>query len=325
MTAQARTTRPITMGETVIEAVGATPLVGLRTLTLPNRARVLVKLEMMNPAGSVKDRIGRSMLEAGERDGRLTPGTRIIEPTSGNTGIALAFICAAKGYPLTLCMPESMSLERRTVLAHLGATLVLTPAERGMPGAVARVQDLAEQLREEGRPVFVPQQFDNPANPAAHEQTTGPEIWEATGGRVDAVVAGVGTGGTITGVTRFLRSKNAGLKAFAVEPEDSPILSGGEPGPHTIQGIGAGFVPRNLDVDLLDGVECVSNDDAFLWARRLAKEEGLLCGISTGANVCAALRVASREEFTGRTVVTIACSMGERYLSTPLFDGERAG
>ncbi|GAB4517690.1 MAG: cysteine synthase A [Phycisphaerales bacterium] len=315
------TPRPVRQVDTISDAIGATPLVGLRTLRPANGAEVLLKLEMLNPACSVKDRIGKAMIEAGERDGRITPDTRIIEPTSGNTGIALAFVCAAKGYALTLCMPESMSMERRAVLAHLGAELVLTPAEKGMSGAVAKAAELVERLESEGRSVFMPQQFENPANPQVHEATTGPELWEATDGNIDAIVTGVGTGGTITGVTRFIRPKNPDFKAIAVEPEASPVLSGGEPGPHKIQGIGAGFVPRNLDVELIDGIERVANDEAFAWARKLAREEGILCGISTGANVCAALRVASRDEFAGKRIVTVACSTGERYLSTPLFEG----
>ncbi len=313
-------TRPVREGLTIADAVGATPLVGLRTLDVPNGAQVLLKLEMLNPACSVKDRIGKAMIEAGEAEGRINKGTRIVEPTSGNTGIALAFICAAKGYPLTLCMPESMSVERRAVLAHLGAELVLTPAEKGMGGAIDATRELFESHQRAGDPVFMPQQFENPANPRVHELTTGPEIWEATEGRIDAIVAGVGTGGTITGVTRFMRTKNPEFRAIAVEPEDSPVISGGAPGPHKIQGIGAGFVPRNLDTGLLSGTESVSNDDAFAWARRLAREEGVLCGISTGANLCAALRVAARPEFAGKRIVTIACSIGERYLSTPLFE-----
>jgi len=315
------TARPVTEAPTIADAIGATPLVGLRTLRPENGAEVLLKLEMLNPAGSVKDRIGKAMIDAGERDGSIDAGTRIIEPTSGNTGIALAFVCAAKGLALTLCMPESMSVERRAVLRQRGAELVLTPPELGMKGAVAEATALRDRLQSEGQRVFMPQQFENPANPAVHEATTGPEIWEATGGRIDAIVAGVGTGGTITGVTRFMRTKNPSFKAIAMEPEDSPVLSGGEPGPHKIQGTGAGFVPTNLDVPLIDRVERVRNEDAFDWARRLAREEGVLCGISTGANVCAALRVAARPEFAGKRIVTIACSYAERYLSTQLFEG----
>jgi cysteine synthase A len=264
----------------------------------------------------VKDRIGRAMIEAAEKEGRLKPDTQIIEPTSGNTGIALAFVCAARGYSLTLTMPESMSIERRMLLQALGAKLVLTPAKDGMRGAIAKATELAETQPN----AWIPQQFDNPANPAVHERTTGPEIWADTQGRVDAIVAGVGTGGTLTGVTRFIRPKNGDFKAIAVEPTDSPVISGGKPGPHKIQGIGAGFIPKNLDTSLLSGVEQVSNEDAFAFARRLAREEGILGGISSGANACAAARLAARPEYRGKVIVTVAASCGERYLSTPLFD-----
>lgn len=298
--------------------VGGTPLVRLNRLGPASGAEVLVKLEFLNPAASVKDRIGKAMIEAGERDGLVKAGTHIIEPTSGNTGIALAFICAAKGLRLTLCMPESMSLERRAILKHLGANLVLTPPEQGMTGAVNRAREMLEAESRKGA-AFMPQQFDNPANPAIHESTTGPEIWNDTEGHIDAIVAGVGTGGTITGVTRFVRRHNAAFKAIAVEPADSPVISGGKPSPHKIQGIGAGFIPKNLDVSLLDEVIQITNDEAFTWARRLASEEGILGGISTGANVCAAVKVAARPEFRGKRVVTIACSFAERYLSTALF------
>ena len=301
----------------IVETTYNTPLVRLNGVVPPGAATILLKLEFFNPLSSVKDRIGRAMIEAAERDGILTPETHIIEPTSGNTGIALAFVAAARGYRLTLAMPESMSIERRALLRALGANLDLTPAKDGMRGAIARAQELAEQTPNS----WVPQQFDNPANPDVHEQTTGQEIWEDTGGRVDMIVAGVGTGGTITGITRCLRAKNPDFKAYAVEPVDSPVISGGKPGPHKIQGIGAGFIPKNLDTSLLSGVEMVTNDEAFTWARRLAREEGILVGISTGANVAAAVRVASRPENRGKVIVTIACSCGERYLSTPLFEG----
>ena len=300
----------------IVETTYNTPLVQLNGVLPPGAATVLLKLEFFNPLSSVKDRIGRAMIEAAERDGILTPETHIIEPTSGNTGIALAFVAAARGYRLTLAMPESMSIERRALLRALGANLDLTPAKDGMRGAIARAHELAEQTPNS----WVPQQFDNPANPDIHEQTTGQEIWEDTGGRVDMIVAGVGTGGTITGITRCLRAKNPDFKAYAVEPVDSPVISGGKPGPHKIQGIGAGFIPKNLDTSLLSGVETVTNDEAFAWARRLAREEGILVGISTGANVAAAVRVASRPENRGKVIVTIACSCGERYLSTPLFE-----
>jgi len=299
----------------IVETTYNTPLVRLRRLVPPGQATVLVKLEFFNPYASVKDRIGRAIIEAAEKAGILSPETRIIEPTSGNTGIALAFVAAAKGYDLTLTMPESMSVERRGMLRALGAKLVLTPAKEGMKGAIAKAQELVAVTPNS----WIPQQFENPANPEVHERTTGREIWEDTGGRVDMIVAGVGTGGTITGVTRCLRAKNPQFQAIAVEPADSPVISGGKPGPHKIQGIGAGFIPRNLDTALLSGVETVANEEAFAWARRLAREEGILGGISTGANVAAAVRVAARPENRGKVIVTIAASFGERYLSTPLY------
>ncbi|MBC7833506.1 MAG: cysteine synthase A [Phycisphaerales bacterium] len=307
----------------IIECVGNTRLVRLNRVIPAGGAEVLLKLEFDNPLASVKDRIGFAMIEAAQNTGKIRPrsadgsepGTLIIEPTSGNTGIALAFVCAAKGYRLTLTMPESMSLERRALLKHLGAQLVLTPADKGMKGAIAKAQELVEQ----NPGSYMPQQFDNPSNPAIHEATTGPEIWADTGGKVDCIVSGVGTGGTITGVTRYIRRFNPDFKAIAGEPAASPVISGGQPGLHKIQGMGAGFVPKNLDTSLLSGVELVSNDDAFAWAKRLAKEEGILAGISTGANVCIAARVAARPEFKGKRIVTIACSFGERYLSTALF------
>ena len=292
----------------IVETTYNTPLVRLNRVVPPGAATVLLKLEFFNPLSSVKDRIGRAMIEAAERDGILNPETHIIEPTSGNTGIALAFVAAARGYRLTLAMPESMSLERRALLRALGANLELTPAKDGMRGAIARAQELADKTPNS----WIPQQFDNPANPDIHEKTTGREIWEDTGGRVDMIVAGVGTGGTITGVTRCIRAHNPDFKAYAVEPVDSPVISGGKPGPHKIQGIGAGFIPKNLDTSLLNGVETVANDEAFTWARRLAREEGILAGISTGGNVAAAVRVASRPENRDKVIVTIACSCGER-------------
>ncbi|MCC6907983.1 MAG: cysteine synthase A [Phycisphaerales bacterium] len=304
--------------DSILGVIGNTPMIRLNHLAPEGGATVYLKLEFLNPLASVKDRIGLAMIEAGERDGRINAQTHIIEPTSGNTGIALAFVCAARGYRLTLTMPESMSLERRAMLRHLGATIVLTPAAQGMGGAIERARDLVAADSN----AFMPQQFDNPANPAIHEMTTGPEIWEDSGRDIDAIVAGVGTGGTITGVTRFIRRHNADFKAIAVEPADSPVISGGKPGLHKIQGIGAGFIPRNLDTTLLNETVTVTNDEAFEWSRRLARHEGILGGISTGANVCAALRVAARPEYRGRKIVTIACSFGERYLSTPLFAGE---
>jgi cysteine synthase A len=299
-------------------------LVKLNRVIPPGGAEVLLKLEFDNPLASVKDRIGRAMIEDAEAKGLIRPkgskgpedpGTHIIEPTSGNTGIALAFIAAARRYRLTLTMPETMSLERRALLKHLGATIELTPGDKGMRGAIARAVELAAQTPDS----WMPQQFDNPANPAVHEATTGPEIWADTGGKIDAIVSGVGTGGTITGVTRYIRPLNPDFKAIAVEPTTSAVISGGQPGSHKIQGLGAGFIPKNLDTTLLNGVELVTNDEAFDWARRLAREEGILGGISTGANVCAAAKVAARPEFKGKRIVTIACSFGERYLSTALF------
>jgi cysteine synthase A len=303
--------------DSITQTVFNTPMVRLRRLVPSEHAAVYVKCEFFNPMASVKDRIAEAMIAAGERDGRITPDTHIIEPTSGNTGIALAFVCACRGYRLTLTMPESMSIERRMLLKALGASLVLTAAADGMPGALARAQELVDG--EEN--TWMPQQFENPANPAIHEQTTGPEIWADTSGNVDMIVAGVGTGGTITGVTRFIRQHNPDFQAIAIEPEASPIISGGRAAPHKIQGIGAGFIPKNLDTSLLSGVELVSNEDAFAWAKRLAAEEGIFGGISTGANVCAATRIAAKPENRGKTIATIACSFGERYLSTPLFEG----
>jgi cysteine synthase len=299
----------------IVETTFNTPLVRLARIVPPGYATVLLKLEFFNPLSSVKDRIGRAMIEAAEKSGILTKETRIIEPTSGNTGIALAFVAAAKGYRLTLTMPESMSLERRGMLRALGANLVLTPAKDGMRGAIAKAEELSAATPNS----WIPQQFDNPANPAVHERTTGKEIWDDTAGRVDFIVAGVGTGGTLTGIARYIRTKNPGLQAIAVEPASSPVISGGKPGPHKIQGIGAGFIPKNLDTSLLSGVETIENDEAFTWARRLAKEEAILGGISTGANVAAAARLAARPENRGKVIVTVAASFGERYLSTPLF------
>lgn len=297
--------------------IGDTPLIRINRLIPEGHATVYAKAEFFQPLNSVKDRIGLAMIEAGEKAGKVNKDTRIVEPTSGNTGIALAFVCAAKGYHLTLTMPESMSVERRALLRSLGATLVLTPAADGMRGAIAKATELAETTPNG----WMPQQFENPANPAIHEATTGPEIWEDSGHDIDAIVAGVGTGGTITGVTRFIRRHNPNFKAIAVEPENSPVIGGGKPGPHKIQGIGAGFVPKNLDTSLLNDIVTVTNEEAFEWARKLARLEGLMVGISSGANVCAAAKIAARPEFHGKKIVTILCSLGERYLSTPLFDG----
>lgn len=303
----------------VTKAIGDTPMIRINRLGPEDGGVVFVKCEFFNPLNSVKDRIGVAMIEAGEREGKLKPDTHVVEPTSGNTGIALAFVCAAKGYKLTLTMPESMSVERRALLRSMGAHLVLTPAAEGMRGAINKANELVEKDPN----AWIPQQFDNPANPAVHEATTGPEIWEDSGGDVDAIVAGVGTGGTITGVARYIKPRKPGFKAIAVEPADSPVIGGGKPGPHKIQGIGAGFVPKNLDTSLVDEVVTVTNDQAFEWSRKLAKVEGISAGISSGANLYAALQVAARPEFKGKKIVTIAASLGERYLSTLLFEGYR--
>lgn len=297
------------------QAIGDTPMIQINRLVPEGGATVFAKCEFFQPLNSVKDRIGVAMIEAGERDGKITAGTHIIEPTSGNTGIALAFVCAAKGYKLTLTMPESMSVERRALLRGMGAHLVLTPAAEGMKGAIAKAHELVTQDPQG----FMPQQFENPANPAIHEKTTGPEIWEDSGKDIDAIVAGVGTGGTITGVARFIKSVNPNFKAIAVEPKHSPVISGGQPGKHRIQGIGAGFIPGNLDTSLIDEVITVDDEDAFEWGKRLAKHEGIVAGISSGANMWAAAQIAARPEFKGKRIVTIMCSLGERYLSTPLF------
>jgi cysteine synthase A len=311
--------------DNVVASVGKTPLIKLNRIAAGSPATIAIKGEFSNPLGSVKDRIGAAMIAAAEQDGRLTPDTTIIEPTSGNTGIALAFVAAARGYKLILTMPESMSLERRTLLAMLGAQLVLTPAAEGMKGAIAQ----AEQLQAETPNSWIPQQFNNPANPEVHRRTTAEEIWEDTDGRVDAIVSAVGTGGTITGVSEVLKARKPGFLSIAVEPKDSPVITqtrAGEPlkpGPHKIQGTGAGFVPKNLNVAILDDVITVSNEDAIDTARRLATEEGILAGISTGANVWAALQVARRPEFAGKLIVTIGCSTGERYLSTALAEKAR--
>lgn len=303
----------------ILDTIGDTPLVALPRLSgeLSPKATVLAKLEFFNPIASVKDRIGVAMIEALEQAGRIGPGSVLIEPTSGNTGIALAFVAAAKGYRLILVMPESMSIERRKMLALLGAELVLTPAEKGMKGAIAMAQELLERT-----PGAVsPAQFDNPANPAIHRVSTAEEIWADTAGAVDIVVAGVGTGGTITGVGQVLKARKPGLQMVAVEPTASPVLSGGEPGPHKIQGIGAGFVPSVVDRSMIDAVEQVSNEDAFDMARRAARTEGLPVGISSGAALTAAFRLAARDENAGKTIVAIIPSFAERYLSTALFEG----
>jgi cysteine synthase len=311
---------------TIIEAVGRTPLVKLNRITAGLPATIAIKGEFKNPLGSVKDRIGRAMIEAAEQSGVLRPGGHIIEPTSGNTGIALAFVAAAKGYQLTLTMPESMSLERRTLLALLGANLVLTPAKDGMKGTIKR----AEELLAETPGAWMPQQFENPANPEIHRKTTANEIWHDTAGQIDIFVAAVGTGGTITGVSEVIKARKPSLQSIAVEPAASPVISQTragqpvQPGPHKIQGTGAGFVPKNLNLGIVDDVIQVTNEDAIATAQRLAREEGLLVGISTGANVWAALQVAARPENAAKLIVTVGCSTGERYLSTALADEARS-
>ncbi len=299
----------------ITAAVGLTPLVQINKLGA-EKATILAKLEFFNPCGSVKDRIALSMIEAAEKKGLIKPDTVIIEPTSGNTGIGLAFICAAKAYKLILTMPESMSIERRKLLRLFGAEIVLTPAEQGMPGAVEK----AEQLVSENHDAFMPQQFNNPANPQIHRETTAKEIWADTGGKVDIFVSGVGTGGTLTGCDEVLKQHNKKLKTVAVEPKDSPILSGGKPGPHKIQGIGAGFVPDVLNVDVIDEIIQVSNEDAIETARKLAAKEGILAGISSGAAIWAAIQLSQRRENEGKTIVVILPDTAERYISTEMFE-----
>jgi cysteine synthase A len=311
--------------DSILGTVGKTPLVKLQRVTAGLPATIALKCEFFNPLGSVKDRIGAAMIAAGEKEGKITPKTTIIEPTSGNTGIALAFVAAAKGYRLILTMPEIMSLERRTLLALLGAKLELTPATEGMKGAIARAEALAKEIPDS----YIPQQFKNPANPAIHRQTTAEEIWNDTDGKVDMLVSAVGTGGTITGVAEVIKSRKKSFRAVAVEPQDSPVISqtrSGQPvkpGPHKIQGTGAGFVPDNLHLDIVDEVLTVSNDEAFAMARRICKEEGMLVGISTGANVHAAMELAKRPENKGKLIATIGCSTGERYLTTALAEEAR--
>lgn len=306
------------IAENMVATVGNTPLIRLNKVTAGLDAEICVKAEFFNPLFSVKDRIGKAMIEAAERDGKLKPGGLIIEPTSGNTGIALAFVARAKGYRCILTMPESMSIERRVLLRLLGAELVLTPRAKGMGGAIA----MAKKMLEEDPSAFGPGQFDNPANPQVHRETTAEEIWKDCDGEIAAFVAGVGTGGTITGVGEVLKSRGD-VKVFAVEPSASPVISGGAPGPHMIQGIGAGFIPGNLNVDIIDETIQVSNEDAFATAQALAQEEGLPAGISTGANVWAAMQIAKRPEFKGKRIVTIGCSANERYLSTLLAEKVR--
>jgi cysteine synthase A len=301
----------------ISELIGHTPLLRLNRITQGCKAEVIAKLESFNPCGSVKDRIGFSMIEAAERAGLIKKDTIILEPTSGNTGIALAFICAAKGYPLVLTMPDTMSAERIHLLRMFGAEVIMTPGNEGMTGAVKA----AEEMASKDSRYFIPQQFKNPANPKIHRETTALEIWEDTDGHVDVFVAGVGTGGTITGISDVIKKRKPEFKAIAVEPENSPVLSGGRPGPHKIQGIGAGFVPEVLRMDLVDEVIKVSNEDAGLLARRLAKEEGVLAGISSGAAVWAAIEVAKRQENEGKMIVVLLPDTGERYIGTWLFNG----
>jgi cysteine synthase A len=301
----------------IVETVGNTPLVRLNKVTDGVEADILLKCEFFNPLGSVKDRIGMSMIEAAEREETITKDTVIIEPTSGNTGIALAFVCASKGYRLILTMPETMSLERRTLLALLGAKLVLTEGAKGMKGAIARAQEIIATTPG----AVMPQQFENPANPEIHRRTTAEEIWNDTNGGVDAVISGVGTGGTITGVGQVLKARKPSVKMIAVEPEDSPVLSGGQPGPHKIQGIGAGFVPEILDRKMIDDIVTISNETAFETARAAARLEGIPGGISSGAAIAAALEIGARPDYAGKQIVTIIPSFAERYLSTALFEG----
>ena len=302
--------------EDITKTVGRTPLVKLNRITKGLPGTVAVKLESRNPLCSVKDRIGVAMIEDAEQKGLISPGSTLIEPTSGNTGIALAFVAAAKGYKLILTMPESMSIERRRLLQVLGAELVLTPAEKGMPGAIAA----AEELVEKNQDAIMLQQFDNPANPQIHRTTTAEEIWADTDGQIDIFVAGVGTGGTLTGVGSVLKERKSDVRIVAVEPAQSPVISGGKPGPHKIQGIGAGFIPNNLDTSLIDELIQIKGDEAGAMSRRLAKEEGILCGISAGGNVLAAVELAKRPENAGKLIVTVICDTGERYLSTWLFE-----
>jgi cysteine synthase A len=308
----------------ITEVIGGTPLIRINRLIPAGQATVLAKCEFFNPLSSVKDRIGLAMIEAGEKAGKIDKDTVIVEPTSGNTGIALAFICAAKGYKLILTMPESMSIERRRLLKALGAQVVLTPAAEGMKGAITK----AESILTEHPKSYMPQQFQNPANPNIHKLTTAEEIWQDTNGEVDILVAGVGTGGTITGVSEVIKPRKPSFKAIAVEPVTSPVITQTmnhepvKPGRHKIQGIGAGFVPANLHLNIVDEVIQVTDDEAFIWARRLAKEEGIFGGISSGGNMAAAAKIAARPENKGKVIVTVMCSFGERYLSTPLFEEE---
>lgn len=301
----------------ITKTIGNTPTVRLNKMAKGLEAEIIAKLEFFNPIGSVKDRIGIAMIEAAEREGQIRPNTLVVEPTSGNTGIALAFVCAAKGYRLCLTMPDTMSIERRKLLKHLGAELVLTPGGKAMKGAIAK----AEEILTTANDAYMPNQFKNPANPDIHRKTTAEEIWIETDGAVDILVSGVGTGGTITGVSEVIKARKPSFKAIAVEPADSPVLSGGKAGPHKIQGIGAGFIPDVLNVKIIDEIITVTNEDAFETARQLAKTEGILCGISSGAAVWAALQVAKQTENRGKQILVVLPSTGERYISTDLFRG----
>lgn len=303
------------VADNITQLIGNTPLLRLKNIA-PDGAEIYVKLEFFNPGASVKDRLSLAMIEAAEKSGQLTKDSTIVEPTSGNTGIGLAMVAAAKGYKCVLTMPESASLERRKIMTAFGAELVLTPAEKGMKGAIAK----AEEIEANTKGAFIPMQFENPANVEMHRDTTAQEIWNDTDGKVDIFVAGVGTGGTFSGVTGALKEHKSAIKGIIVEPADSPVISGGDPGPHKLQGIGAGFIPKNCYTHLSDGIITVTNEEAFEMSRRLAKEEGILCGISAGANVHAAVKMALKEENKGKVIVTIICDTGERYLSTTLFD-----
>ena len=309
----------MSIASNIVDTVGSTPLIKLNHVTEGLDAEVYVKAEFFNPLFSVKDRIGKSMIETAEANGQLKPGGSIIEATSGNTGIALAFVARAKGYKCILTMPETMSIERRVLLRSLGADIVLTPGPKGMGGAIAK----AKQLLAEDLSAFGPSQFDNPANPEIHRRTTAEEIWADSEGNIDAIVTGVGTGGTITGVAEVIKSRNPDFVAIAVEPENSPVIGGGSPGPHKIQGIGAGFIPPNLNTEIVDETITVTNENAFEMAQKLAQLEGIPAGISTGANVWSAIEVAKRPEFKGKRIVTVGCSSTERYLSTPLAESYR--
>jgi cysteine synthase A len=319
LTTKSNLNKYMSIAANIVDTVGNTPLIKLNSVSEGLDCEIFVKAEFFNPLFSVKDRIGKAMIEAAEKDGSLKPGGTIVEATSGNTGIALAFVARAKGYKCILTMPETMSIERRILLRSLGAEIVLTPGPRGMGGAIAK----AKQILAETENSFGPSQFDNPANPQVHRDTTAEEIWRDTDGNIDAIVAGVGTGGTITGVGEVIKKRNPNFKVIAVEPENSPVIGGGSPGPHKIQGIGAGFIPGNLNTAIIDEAITVTNEEAFEMAQKLAQLEGIPAGISTGANVASALKIAARDEFKGKRIVTIGCSSTERYLSTPLAESYR--